>query len=52
MNAPSLAQKVWNFYHTLRRAFASQLVRQDPNDERAAPDAVKKPRICQAKEAA
>jgi|GEM_PF-3840257 len=55
MNTSTLVQKVWSFCHTLRTAFASQPVRQDPNDElasaRLACAAVKKPRGRQAKEA-
>lgn len=35
MNTSSLVQKVWSFCHTLRAAFAGQLVPQDPNDEPA-----------------
>ena len=35
MNTSTLVQKVWNFCHTLRAAFAGQLVPQDPNDEPA-----------------
>ena len=35
MNTSSLVQKVWNFCHTLRAAFADELVLQDPSDEPA-----------------
>ena len=35
MNTSSLVQKVWNFCHTLRAAFADELVLQDPSGEPA-----------------
>lgn len=35
MNTSSLVQNVWSFCHTLRAAFAGQLVPQDPNDDSA-----------------
>lgn len=62
MNTSTLVQKVWNFCHTLRAAFAGELVPQDPSDEpasvlleriraeRAAQVAVKKPYRSKRKE--